>query len=220
MSVLEGRLWKIVWGGSLFTQEQWSCSVSAVGLTQGAVSATAETLAAPIRDWMARPGSRLNTAARLEFVKFNEVSRITGKYLSANSDTFEVTPSIAGAADQDGPGQICLAITLRTEVARGRASKGRFFSPFAAGDFIDADGGLQSPIPKAAADSAQELLSELNAALAVGVSAGERPLVAVFSRVGNLARDAQTVSVGRVLDTQRRRRRSIPEQPIAATASI
>jgi len=83
-------------------------------------------------------------------------------------------------------------------------------------------GGAGDPIQvQRMADSNQELLSELNAVARGAFPAGPlAPLACVFSAVGNLAFNVERVSVGKVADTQRRRRSSIPEDRIFALAAV
>lgn len=230
MSQQNGDLYKLVWGGRLHITETWSCSVHLASAEALSTAVAAEGFEQPIREWFVRTESRINRYATLDFVKYNEVRRVgtgqpgegPGTYVQAEPDTFLIDPAIQplqNSAYTEGPGQITWAITLHTERSRGRASVGRFYPPSMCP--ISPDGRTIGAYADQMANSAQELMSEINAVARGAFPAGPlAPLVSVFSQVGNLAFDAQRVSCGRTADTQRRRRSSILEERVFAAASI
>jgi len=208
-----------VFGGALFTIEQWSCSIMFANITTDGVPATnTEQMQPPLQEWFLRPASMINPAATLEFVKLNEVNRADGKYTNpaqVNESLFLPPVTISGQTVKC-PAQITSAITIHSEFARGRGSKGRFYPPSSwdsSPGTLQPDGRLHPNIAKGMADSAQELLSELSAAMTPAVAV-------VWSQAGQIAMPAVRVSCGRVLDTQRRRRSSLDEAREFATAEV
>lgn len=142
-----------------------------------------------------------SNAARLVSVKWSP-QNTEGKYGDAESVEFLRAPAALGSNDRM-PAQIAVVISLRTARPRGRGSNGRMYIPalptleantgrFSAGD--------ASTIAAAAAD----FLSGVGDALGTDVVVG--------SQVGSgLLETVTAVRVGRVPDTQRRRREGLPE---------
>ena len=111
--------------------------------------------------------------------------------------------------------QATVVATLTTATPRGRANEGRMYLP-ATWKVASADGRISSGDATAIATA---VVTFINAVDAVGLGA-----VSVFSK-GNLltpagaVRDVKGVRIGRVIDTQRRRRNRIAEMYVlAATA--
>lgn len=198
----------VQWGGKLPGGEQWSCGFRMAGPPANAETAPAGMLAgigAAIVVFHQHANTLINQRALLSFVKVNGVGT-DGTYIndSTTQATYADLPGASAAASAP-PNQIALAISLTTGYSRGAAHRGRFYIPLptvaldAAGVFAAANAGIIS-------GTADTLLSSVNA-----VSPDWK--MAVFSRkkyapahrlvTGNL--------VGRVLDTQRRRRRSLVE---------
>lgn len=134
-------------------------------------------------------------------------------------------PAIAGAGAPPAGllPQSSVCATLLTDVPRGYASKGRIYLPPSTRYTPGTDGLLTAPVAEALANNVMQLVTSLNAATNIGD-------VAVFSKgrgvkVENVAkqryewtypevgthRSVTAVKVGRVVDTQRRRRRQLTE---------
>lgn len=221
MAPLTGSIAKLAFGGKMAGGDEWSISMIMAATTNDpAMLATADGFKAPLTDWFGREDSHIHPRATLEYVKFNLISRTTGKYtedgVARNSVFSPVVLAPAGALDV--PNQLTSVITTHSVLARGRGSKGRFYPPstcMAGGgpSMLSTDGRLYAANAKDMADSAQELLSEINAVTAVFT-------LVVFSRIANQAHPIERVSVGRVVDTQRRRRSSLAEDRQFATANV
>lgn len=148
-------------------------------------------------------GGMINPDAKLSMIKLNLIGT-DGRYESDSETVLhELVPPVAGAAGYGTPPQIALAISLRTAKSRGRAHAGRFYIP--SGHTVGSNGQITQLQVDTVVAAATTFLEELAAALP-----GWRPYV--MSNIGTGARNEVThVSVGRVLDTIRSRRRSIPE---------
>lgn len=221
MGILTGNLHKVVFGGKLTQNEQWACSLHMA--TQGAeVSEDGGNVLAfdpVVKDWFLRQTSHINEAATLEYVKCNQVDRVTGLYVN-QGETFvgfydPIVP--ANPLGAPAPPQLSIALTWHTDLARGRASKGRIYPPsgtgYNSGSWIGGDGLLGAPQALECANSAQEFLAEMN-------NATTNLTAVVWSKIAQEARAIEQVSCGRVVDTQQRRRKSIPETRVFATAAV
>lgn len=221
MGVLTGELHKIVFGGPLYGSESWACSLHMM-------TADAETeedalalplLLPPINDWFLRQGTQMSPGAKLAFIKSNRVDKVTGHYSDAtDSNTLFLDPVINAPLTGHAPPQNTVALSWHTDIIRGRASHGRIFPPTASSnvggtDLVGTDGRVTLPLTLGMADSAQELLAELNNAT-VNLTA------VVWSQIGQTGRAIETVSCGRVTDTQRRRRRNLLEERVFAAAPV
>lgn len=228
MGVLTGELHKLVFGGSLATTEQWACSIHM--MTQGAETANdslwIELMQAPIKAWFERVGSGINGSARLEFIKLNRINKgpvglnLPGGHYAdpAASNTRFLSPAgLPHAQCGNAPPQLSQVVSFTTDILRGRASKGRIFPPttvmIANSDIVGSNGQVFPAETTLMANSAQVLLAELN-------NATTNLTAAVWSNIGQVGRAIETVRVGRVVDTQRRRRANVSEDYIAASAPV
>lgn len=221
MGILTGELHKLVFGGTLATNDTWACSIHMA--TQDAETEldfpALSLVRPPLVDWFARGTSFLNQSATLDFIKLNKVNRADGKYTdSTDANTLFNDPVlVAGGGHGYGPPQLSMALTWHTDIVRGRASKGRIYPPSSDQNvgtpLVDIAGHVDAAMALAAANSAQELLAELN-------NATTNLTCCVWSQVGQQARAIERVSVGRVIDTQRRRRSQLDEVRVFATAAV
>lgn len=197
------------WGGKLPGGEQWSC-----GLRFAGPSATAETdaaamlpgAAAAVVAYHQRTGTYVGAPAKLSYVKCNGVDT-DGHYISLGTNQAlyaDLAGGVTGSVPVH-PLQVALCVSLLTGYSRGPAHRGRFYLPLPATP-VDANGTISSTDAGLVDTSSETFLTALNSVNAAWD-------VAVFSRkAGAPAHRVVTgMAVGRVLDTQRRRRRSLVE---------
>ena len=224
---------RLTWGGPLGDIESWTCglrlwqsgfSVEGSSTTwhtdaHAACALAIDDVASIIHALHIDSRTPTSGGAKLSWVKLNPVntSGLQWDDLSTVEYDFEV-PS-AGLTPM-GPLQLAICATLRTDTARGRSHAGRIFIPagvYAAG--LDYSGRFADSTAQQVANSVSERIYALNA---VSSWPGEfSPAVAVMSlrSAKNVTTGAGPVSmvtgvdVGRVYDTQRRRRRSVTELP-------
>lgn len=177
-----------------------------------------------IKAWFSAVESHINSTAILEFIKANELDplpRINGpdpktglprpaspaftRYLTdgATNAVYLLPGTGPNAAATTGLPQATLAVSLTTSLFRGPAHRGRVYPPTSTE--VSNDG--RTPVIRATecAGTMVTLLAALNAA-----NAGR---VVVYSAVGGPSTvQVLGVSVGRVIDTQRRRRRNLLEE--------
>lgn len=117
-----------------------------------------------------------------------------------------LTTPVAGGGAATKPFQTAIVTTLETG-RPGRSYKGRLYWP-ALGAAIDA-GTLRVATANTAALAGQ--VAQLLADIATAAPGDEEVVPAVVSQTSNVATAVQQVSVGNVLDTQRRRRDALEE---------
>jgi hypothetical protein len=206
----------IQWGGKLPGGEIWSNGVRMAytgfempevipaGLISGVGSA--------IQALHTATGTKIPAAVKLSFIKFARVG-VDGHYVPQVPGG-QANPQITTLADIAGsvstptgpPNQQSIAVTLTTGYSTGVAKKGRFYLPCPIYYPSSTDGLISASEANAVQDAAALWLTTMNAS-------DPNFRVAVFSRKDGAAthRLVTGVWVGRVIDTQRRRRRSLPE---------
>lgn len=208
---ITGQLFKLAWGGRLFQEESWACSMHV--FKSDTMEGTSGAFQTALEQWLPTASGLLSDAAKLDFIKWNQIDPVTGKYLSTTTaDTTVVGGDIRGSGSS-APGQIAACVSLTTALQRGRGHRGRIYAPAGLGWCNTDANGQQSGLHVAAmANVTATLINSINA-----VSTGR---VVVFSKVGQIVVEVDGVECGNVVDTQRRRRSSIPEVYTGNTTAI
>lgn len=196
-------------GDAYGQQEEWQTGIRISGQVTP-TPANLESLDAAFFTLISSSAIALPNGFRYIGVKWAPIG-LDGKYpTAAESLTFLRTTPFASTG-QGGYPQIALVLSLRTARPRGYASNGRMYVPSAlrpeatTGRITDAQAG-------AAAQAAAAFIGSVNA---IGMGT-----VQVMSAVGGgISANVTEVRVGRVMDTQRRRRNGIPEE-YAAPAPV
>lgn len=238
MTYTQQHQYMTVIGDSYGSTEHWQFGMR---LTDGGVSnqVTALAISTYVQQWWAASAPYVSGVDTFEAVSTHRLTELKVARIDVNGtypptetsySHFYLPPIGGGASPPSGMlAQGTIAATLTTALPRGLASRGRVFLPPSFLYTPAADGLL--PIARATqiAKSMQRLINAINGDTVVGN-------VAIFSR-GKAVRgpaDAKGkfhptypnqgatqvvtgVRVGRVVDTQRRRRRSLQEQPQAVT---
>lgn len=204
--------YRLAFGGSLFTDEEWSCrlNITSAGTLPDSTAADGmlPDLVTAIGNWVNNADTLLSTVAKLGWVKFNEINAL-GHYVDPGaSRTAEVSPLVSGSGSASLPPQVAVVVSLRTAHSRGKAHAGRMFTPALA-----ASAGLgYFQQTTAVAATATTLLNAINA---VVTPAG----VSIISATGE-SNAVTHVAVGRIFDTMRSRRRSLSESPYVLGADL
>jgi len=175
------------------------------GSTEADANALLVGVTAAIGTYHVNTSSEISAACKLTHVKCNAIGT-DGRYIGSGTvESIFADRAGGGAAIAVHPNQVALAITLETGFSRGPAHKGRFYMPcpvFMPG----ADGLIAVADRNFAQGAAAAMLTAVNAN-----STGH--VMAIMSRKAGAPghRAVTDVKVGRVLDTQRRRRRSLTE---------
>lgn len=209
---------RVVMSGETYPGEGFSCGLTIGQNFDGPVTQPSDLTPYQLAcaAWFARPGSKISTKAKLTLLKVNLVG-VDGKYASNDSTAFHeyLTPvtggNSAGATARVAP-QLTLAVTLTTARKRGLAARGRLYPPMPIIGIED-DGLITVADAQLVGDSMATLINDLNS-----IGTGD---VSVMSEVGTGAVGRVTgVEVGRVIDTQRRRRRSLTEARVPALTAV
>lgn len=199
---------RLTWGGSSCNgTEQWSS-----GLRFGNPVAGGTTDLADVYDliyaWLTDSPVGMSQLFRLGWVKLAVID-VDGRYPpDTEALLYERAPEQAGSTALNHPPQVSLAVTLETGVTRGRAARGRMYLP-TTGQSVAADGRISSANAESLAVRTATFLDDLTDLMAAPVW--------VMSEVGaGTSRPVDAVSVGRVFDTQRRRRRQLDEDRVSA----
>ncbi len=170
-----------------------------------AVAAGLAGLAAGLRSFVAAV-----TRARIAFASaragiVNAIG-VDGKYIE-NTTLEHVHANVPGTGldSRTLPNQIALVVSLLTGFSRGPAHRGRVYLPMPT-MVVGGDGRIDPGEVSVVKTAFNTLLTDLNA-----IDAGFK--VAVMSRKAGAAigRNVTGVEIGRVLDTQRRRRNKLAE---------
>jgi len=200
--------WYLQWGGKLPGNEQWSCGLRMAHVGEIDADNDPAMLAAAsaaVRAYHVNGAAFISQAAKLSFVKLNLVG-VDGHYVE--DTTFEVVHADVpggGPGSTPYPNQVALAVTLTTGFSRGPAHKGRFYLPLP-GFVLGTDGTIAATNAAGLSTATDTFIAALNA-------------MNSFSKVAVMSRKAGAPAhrlvtgnlVGRILDTQRRRRRSLVE---------
>lgn len=198
---LAGALYRLQWGGPLFEKESWSNSLHV--WDEAPLLEDAADFAPALTAFLTRGSTGGSNAAKINFIKFNQLDPLTGKYLAQGvTNAHFPAPAIAFVNQHTWP-QLATCVTLYTDLVRGRSSHGRIFIPASEMTPDTTNGQMSAVVATGIAASAKELVNDINA-----VGNGK---VVVFSKIGQLVSPVRGVRVGRTLDTQRRRREQIPE---------
>lgn len=222
----------LAFGGPLFNDETWSCGLrfsrgpGADVWAQGILGDVwwddhLEDMAEDIRAWwVSQPIS--GSQAKLGWVKFNAI-RADGRYadqgVTHRKDFTAPLPAPTGTSTM--PPQVALTVSLTTALQRGRAHSGRIYLPIPRFS-ISGTGQITAQDALTAANSVAGLINSLNNVPgwdAATWSAGMR--VSVLSGIPPGTEQYVTgVRCGMTFDTQRKRRRSLPESYSVATTAI
>jgi len=202
--------YRLQFGGSMFTVEGWSCRLNITSAGTLMDSAAADTafpgLWGAVANWVSNADAALSGQVTLDYVKFNEINAL-GHYVRPSDvrvHDFLIPPTGHGGdahANAQFPPQIAVVVSLLTAQSRGKAHRGRMFTPALASYFDYQSGQLTQGALIASA--ATTFLNAVNAAVPDhGVS--------ILSTTGQ-SNHVTRVAVGQAYDTMRTRRKSIPE---------
>lgn len=202
-----GNFARLVVSGTLYGAETfaWGLSVIPDFPSGGDLnpSALIGQVASAVEDYWSTVD--VSAAAAITMVKFNLIGP-DGRYVSDDETVLqEFDPPVSGVGTLGVPPQIALAISLVTNRARGRGSRGRFYLPTPS-VALESNGRLSATAAQRNADASLAFINDLNTIVGDGWRVG------VASDVGSgVFVPVTAVRVGRVYDTIRSRRRSLAE---------
>jgi len=204
----DARHFYVQWGGKLPGGETWSCGFRMLNTTGHVVTdgpALLIGIGAALVPFHQNVKTSISSRAKLSFVKVNSIE-LDGTY-TLDTTNEAVYGDIAGGANETytPTNQVAWAVTLTTGYSRGPAHKGRFYLPIPA--MIVGTNGAVGTVQATDLKSTCATLRQAVNSVVPGY------VMAVMSRkAGNPGHRAVTgFAVGTVLDTQRRRRKSVAE---------
>jgi hypothetical protein len=191
--------------------ERWGIGLRFSGdSTATPTQAEADEFVAPTRTWFTTTSMFFPIGTTIDEIKLAPIGT-NGKYPPGlDSTSAAIGAAITGNTNtQAWPMQCSLAITLTTALPRGRGHIGRFYLP-----------AMRNTIPFSAGQLGATEINGILAATKTWINA-----MNAFSDLGSLevfgpfgtANVVTGIRCGTVVDTQRRRRRSLTEAPIAVS---
>lgn len=211
-------------GGSMGNDEIWSNNVRLTSTNDlsyedfyAAALDQIDEIATEVKTYVSNPWSHYSSSCKLLFVKLNPIAA-DGRYWNTGAtNAIYYTPAAPGAVGQAAPGpfQVALAVTLRTFQERGPAHSGRWYVPAGELDVDTATGAVSSGTAEQLRDSTAILLNAINDNPGIDQKG---IIAAVVSGTHGVWNAVTAVQVGRVPDTQRRRRNALSENYTAPAA--
>ncbi len=215
-------------GGPLGLSEEWSCSIRLHHpddatrpneLRAAAAASELDDVVNDVRSWLTAMEGYRPSSQRLGYVKFNAITA-AGTYASSSTTEVQYTTGQLPGQSPPAPFQNALAISWLTSAQRGLASRGRIFIPAAPWQVGD-DGQFTAAAVGPVATMTRTFIQNLGNW--PGFDLPSSPVPSVVSRgklLGpkswgpGLARPITRVAVGRVPDTQQRRRAKLREEHV------
>lgn len=202
--------------------ESWSCGLKLkhlggdeVGAMQDEAKATIDEVRTLTIAYLARATSKFHFETKLNWIKLNVIDASTGKYAFPHDPVY-VEGLTQGGNGGAGIPQVALCVTMRGDFERGTAAFGRWFIP-ASYAALETDGQLTTAFAQECASSACAYLAGL-ATIDSGLGPDAwAPWLYGSGESGNRDSAVRQVQVGKVYDTQRRRRENLLEDYVTGT---
>lgn len=207
----------LTWGGVCAQTEIWQCGAkfapdgNAEIFTGAFESIGMDDIFDDIETWFksGNTGAQIGTLSDLRWVKLAVLNELgTYKFDPRIVERSPVTSPVTTVY----PPQVCYVVSLSSGQSLGRANHGRFYVPTPsaiAGQ--SSDGRISAQNANNMRDAARTMLSAVEGEIStVGVGAH----LAIMSKLGGgTTKRVTRIAVGRALDTQRRRRNKLQEDP-------
>lgn len=217
------------WGGTLPGGEQWTNSIRLAGSDTGD-NPTAVVTWQDLEDWLhgeiktevqvwhTSAGAAIHNVVKLTYCKLNYI-KMDGHYLDPRTHEHVYAPTVAGnGSASQYPNQVALVVSLTTGLDRGYAHRGRFYMPIPTWA-VQADGMIAAAQALLTANAAKTFIESVSDMPGLDLPNG--PNAVVMSAHGTGATHPVTgIEVGRVLDTQRRRRAQLAEAYSAVAVDL
>jgi len=196
--------------GTAYSTEQWTFGlriipdIGALTVSQAQVDACAPI----INTWYDTVANNFSALCSISYVKLAPIG--TDGHYPDGEDSVESTIGMpnagGGGTTATMPPQCTVAISLLTAATRGIGHIGRFYAPLL-NLTADSTGRISTTEQASLMNTTRTMLNSLNAVTDLGT-------IGVITKTGlsGASRAVTGVRVGRAIDTQRRRRRSIPEE--------
>lgn len=215
---------KTIVNGSLGAVEKWSCGISwgVFGLAPDSPDqAEVDGMLANLIGWTTTGSVGASLRALMSTQATIDGWRVEKR--AEDETTLNVAQGllvspVPGTSTASKTPQDSLVLSLRTATP-GPRGRGRLYWP-AIGASLNTSFQMSSPIQATVATDAKAWLSAIGGQLNnywIGIGSVRRAVLSVRSGTDHVCRDVNLIQVGSILDTQRRRRDTLPES-YAATA--
>lgn len=217
--------WLLAFGGSAYGSEEWQCTlrvahlgadVSDVDMIERA-QAWLPAVATATLAFFANVPYCFTSAHKIGFVKFNAIDE-NGHYTDTGATNARYYTDGVGTAIPVQPPQCAYVVSFTTDAMRGKAHAGRMYLP-AGGMTTGADGRISGAVRDAVRPHVSAFLTGVKDAVAPDpddLFSDDYRGPAILSKIGvglepGAARRITGIRLGRVVDTQRRRRANLDE---------
>ena len=201
--------------GSIYDVEQFSFSMSLIADTdnagppdevpQGVIDAFQTFFTAGLGNL-----APISEGAALQTLKLNEIGT-DGRYTHQDTVYYDYPNAVRGTGSRHPAPQVALAVSLGTDIRRGRAARGRFYVPLPNAEVEGTGGAVIAPGCLSPTNQGNYLIGAHNLVQSIN-DAVDGYMVGVTSDLGLGTQQPVThVRVGRVLDTIRSRRNDFDE---------
>lgn len=208
-------VWRLDFGGDLFS-DIWECRLHIEGNLASATdripgtSTPFDDVVDDVKKWWGAVG--FTAASSLRWVKFNRIDPKTKHYVDKGATQERQFAPIINTNYGVAMPQLSLCVSLTTDKARGRGHRGRFYPPPVLIDEAqDSNGGLRDTFCLSYARTNAQFIKDLNNWPGLDNDATNGGQVVILDIDGNTT-PVSGVSIGNVMDTQRRRRSALKEK--------
>lgn len=209
----------LTFGGTLCQDEIWQCGMHFApssgenifdrAFQEISLADIFQDLAEWVQDWDAHsgPGSGFSTKCTLGWARLAVKDRAgLDKF---NSRVYYPETPVTGVSSTGHAPQVCYVVTLWSGQKVRRANWGRFYVPMPVASWTYDNGRMDQAYCDNLATRAGELIKNINGEVS---TVGVQTYPCIISKVGTgEVKSIQKIAVGRVLDTQQRRRNKLDE---------
>lgn len=209
----------VTWGGPLASVEEWSTGIRYAKMDPGVAGPNAthedflalpvSSLWTPVLAWFnsGNGGSGIGALAQLSWLKAALIK--TDGHYAEDAKFVSFAPITPGVTTQLSP-QDCYVVSLRSGQSLGDANYGRMYVPTPTWG-VGQNGGLITEVQAAGArTAARTMINALTGVFRTNSNDAFRPVIMSTKGTGK-TKEITQIGVGRVMDTQRRRRNKLNE---------
>lgn len=216
------EFYKVTFGGEVFGGEDiWSCGLNfgfpgkGVGFGNRDWPDVIENISETLSTWYRDPNTRISSSATLKWVKVAFIGE-DGLYFR-EPVVYDYSAPIAGGRVGAVPAQLALAVSFLSSKMRAPGKDARIYLPMP-NLSPEADGGISS---SEAGNIGANFAAVIRAIeLHLQQTSEDAPQMIVASQKTESHNVVQTVRVGRLIDTQRRRRNKMSEEYAPSTIIV
>ena len=208
---------RLTWGGTFDGEEEiWSNNLSLVPDGNFPVywddATVSPQIIAAVNAWHTSDGAGISNRCKLAWIKIANI-RTDGTY-GDEPFIYDFPTPVSGGSIGSIETTRSLAVSFKTQFARGKAANGRFYIP-AFNENVSTNGRLATATQENVLEAAVLFIDAINAALEPAIAGSARVGVTANAEVAPRHAVATTVRVGDVIDSQRRRKNKMLENYVS-----